>query len=162
MQFILWKCFFPWTTWNSSTTALFIHTSVTALCCRVQHLGADSASLKLAQINALETYVIRNIMNILVRCLKSWTYWNFRIFRGSNWEHLCILLYIVNFYHPWWPYSHKTLISMGIKCGKAISHMLNTDKTKTKLWNELPMSTKSVNWIHVFKSRLKRNLMEHY
>ena len=54
MLFILWKGFFPWTTWNSSTTALFIHTSVTALCCGVQHLGADSASLKLAQINALE------------------------------------------------------------------------------------------------------------
>ena len=31
-----------------------------------------------------------------------------------------------------------------------------------KLWNELPMSTKSVNSIHAFKSRLKRNLMEHY
>ena len=41
-----------------------IHTSVTALCCGVQHLGADSESLKLAQINALETYVIRNITNI--------------------------------------------------------------------------------------------------
>ena len=41
-----------------------IHTSVTALCCGVQYLGADSASLKLAPINALETYVIRNIMNI--------------------------------------------------------------------------------------------------
>ena len=62
---------------------------------------------------------------------------------------------------------------MGIKCGKAIIHMLNTDKTKTyivsktfhqgpQLWNELPMSTKSVNWIHLFNSRLKRNLMEHY
>ena len=38
------------------------------LSCGVQHLGADSASLKLAQINALETYVRRNIMNILVRC----------------------------------------------------------------------------------------------
>ena len=41
---------------------------------------------------------IRNIMNILVRCSKNWT--NFRIFRGSNWEHLCIILYIVNFHHP--------------------------------------------------------------
>ena len=41
-----------------------------------------------------------------------------------------------------------------------VEHRQNKNISKTfhqgpKLWNELPMSTKSVNWIQVFKSRLK-------
>ena len=48
-----------------------------------------------------------------------------------------------------------------------VEHRQSKNISKTfhqgsKLWNELPMSTKSINWIHVFKSRLKLNLMEHY
>ena len=48
-----------------------------------------------------------------------------------------------------------------------VEHRQSKNISKTfhqgpKLWNELSRSNKPVNWIHVFTSRSKGNLMEHY
>ena len=85
---------------------------------------------------------------------------------GTYMYNICIILYIAELPPPLMTLFTQSTDIHGHKMRQShnphVEHRQNKNISKTfhqgpKLRNELPMSTKSVNWIHVFKSRLKRN-----